>query len=311
MVIMSDQLIWTCGKPNIALHLRDREAGFGKAPAYRRNCRMWRTLICDKSSVYKKTWSLTSKNRIYYIGDRLYLDDFRTCYSLNGLHAMPTIVYTNPDKSHTYKLEANLHCSAELNILPMVDGEHRPYVLGLTKCQNLIRIDLQTGQILKKIYLGHHHLCLKYMYLNWDVFQERAVVCSTQSKSAEGMMKSFVLFSVFPLEVIGHLTVTQQVFGADICNANVSDGMLIVMHRNDRVRMYNLDKIINENMKFRQRLGEVSQTTSTGTCSSSSGAVGSFPTGIPADIHITDRLHPLRDRLRLMACLLSGKHSEN
>jgi hypothetical protein len=75
---------------------------------------MWRTLICDKSSVYKKTWSLTSKNRIYYLGDRLYTDDFRTCYSLNGLNAMPTVIYKNPDMSHTYKLEANLHCSAEL-----------------------------------------------------------------------------------------------------------------------------------------------------------------------------------------------------
>ncbi|XP_022101595.1 DDB1- and CUL4-associated factor 17-like isoform X4 [Acanthaster planci] len=243
---MSDELIWRCNKPNIVMHLRAREADLGKSPAYRRNCRMWRTLICDKSSVYKKTWSLTSKNKIHYLGDRLYMDDFRTCYSLNGLNAMPTVIYKKPDKSHIYKLEANLHCCAELNTLPVANAGHRPYILGLTKCQHLIRIDLKTGRILQKIFLGQHHLFSKFIYLNWDVFQERAVACSTQSKSSTGPMKSFVLLSVFPLDVIGQLTVTQQVFGADICNANISDGLLIVMHRNNRVRMYNLDQIIKE-----------------------------------------------------------------
>ncbi|XP_022101593.1 DDB1- and CUL4-associated factor 17-like isoform X2 [Acanthaster planci] len=220
---MSDELIWRCNKPNIVMHLRAREADLGKSPAYRRNCRMWRTLICD-------------------------------------------------------------------NTLPVANAGHRPYILGLTKCQHLIRIDLKTGRILQKIFLGQHHLFSKFIYLNWDVFQERAVACSTQSKSSTGPMKSFVLLSVFPLDVIGQLTVTQQVFGADICNANISDGLLIVMHRNNRVRMYNLDQIIKENTRFSLQLGEVAPTVLVGSSSSvTSGVVGSYPTGIPTNIHITER----------------------
>ncbi|XP_071805681.1 DDB1- and CUL4-associated factor 17-like [Asterias amurensis] len=267
-------------KLNIALHLRDREAGRGNSFTYRRNCKMWRTLICDKDAQYKKAWTVSSESNIYYLGDRLYLDDFRTCYSLNGRNALPTLIYEENDQSHSYGLEAHLHCSVNIASLPFPTAGHRPYVLALTECYNLICIDLPTGRVFNKVFLGRQG-DISFKYLTWDIDYERAVVSTTQSKSST-ILKSFVLVNVFPFEVLGRFDVCHEVFGRNIADATITDGLLIVMHKNNKIKMYNMDNIIQENMKF--PITQKQSFESTGR--SESGQ--SYHNGIPSNLQLSE-----------------------
>ncbi len=60
------------------------------------------------------------------------------------------------------------------------------------------------------------------------------------------MLVSFALLGYPPLSFKAHLEVSKSVFGSNAVDAAISLGLLLVMHSDDVIRMYSMERLLEE-----------------------------------------------------------------
>uniref|UniRef100_A0A6I8NJT0 DDB1 and CUL4 associated factor 17 n=1 Tax=Ornithorhynchus anatinus TaxID=9258 RepID=A0A6I8NJT0_ORNAN len=276
-------------KDNVCHLLGGRTRGLFTGDAgviQRKNLGILRKLMCQESTKFKNVWTTHSKSPIAYERGRIYFDNYRSCVCC--VASEPRKLYEMPKCSKSEKIEDALLWECPVGEMPLNPSDYKSSLIALTANNWLLRISVNTGEILEKVYLASY---CKFRYLSWDTPQEVIVVKSAQNKVTAiarqaGIQQSVLLylgvFSVLPLSLIGVLEINKKIFGNSVTDATVSHGMLIVMHSSGLVRLYSFQTITEQFTKQKLDLGC--------TCSwgGAIGTVGESPFGIPCNIEITD-----------------------
>jgi hypothetical protein len=177
-----------------------------------------------------------------------------------------------------------------------------PYSVGVTADNYLKVFDFKSGESFEQVYLFPGR---KFKYLYWETDLERLVVQSTllpQNSTAHVMQRVpaqtnqvllyIAIFTATPLEFICMLPISPKIFGTDVCNANVRNGLLIVMYRRRKLQFFNLEDII-KNHTTPLKLGESLQPGNN-LClpeidEFTSGVVGIAPLGLPVNVILLEK----------------------
>ncbi|XP_056145036.1 DDB1- and CUL4-associated factor 17 isoform X2 [Lampris incognitus] len=238
-------------KRSVTEMLGSRSSGLSDAGALLRlNLKILRAVILQDHRTFTRVWSKTSKSTISYEDGRIYFENFRSCYS--SIHSEPQIQYMLPKCSKLEKIENALLCQSPLDKALPNPSDHKPCLLALTADNWLYRLAAQTGDVLQKIYLSPH---FKFRYIGWDVPQETFYLKSTQNKGTplagqsglnQGTLMHLAIFHVFPLEIVGILEITKEVFGNSVTDAVLAQGVLCVSHSNKSVKLYSCEHILKK-----------------------------------------------------------------
>ncbi|XP_019637734.1 PREDICTED: DDB1- and CUL4-associated factor 17-like [Branchiostoma belcheri] len=269
----------------VCVELRERELG-GRRDNSRRCVGIVRKLACEKTSTFRRIWDKESKYPISYEEGRLLFDNYRTCYTSLGLHATPQLLFRLPSCSAAEKTEDVIMCQSSLNTLPMENQGYRGCLLGLTASNWLMRWDVSTGKCLEAVYLSHRY---KFRHIAWGTFLENFVVRSIHTKHTaaaraagipQPLLMVLAMFKVFPLRFTAMLEINKHVFGKDVTDAMISQGVLVVMYQGNTVRCFSFDDIVDKNTVVKADLYQ--------NCGDF-GTVGSYPTGLPLTVKLTER----------------------
>ncbi|XP_072197813.1 DDB1- and CUL4-associated factor 17 isoform X2 [Excalfactoria chinensis] len=276
--------------PNVCRLLGRRACGFyarDAGVALRKNMGLLRTILCQESTKFKNVWTTHSASPIAYERGRIYLDNYRCCIS--SIAQEPRIRYQKPKCSKSEKIEDALLLECPLGEMLPNPSDYKPSLIVLTVQNWLLRLSADSGEILEKVYLAGS--CCKFRYLSWDAPQEVMVVKSAQNKlPAEarqaGIQQSVLfhlaVFQVLPLSFIGMLEINKKIFGNNVTDVAISNGILIVMYSVGLVRLYNFQAISEKFMEQPFDLG--CEFNWNGQV----GIVGKYPFGLPCNIKITD-----------------------
>ncbi|XP_033097874.1 DDB1- and CUL4-associated factor 17-like isoform X2 [Anneissia japonica] len=264
---------------SIVVQLFDRQRIAGSN--YRKNHRLLRKLILRESSKFEKIWQIQSKSPIMYEEKKIFLDNYRTCYTCFGLKGLPKLLYKKP-ASRGKKTQDALLCSVTLdNLEPSIIKfrGHQPHLLTLSSNNLLQRVHLETGEILQSVFLSQKY---KFRYLAWAEVMDTVVVKSTQFQSAvHPLLLALAVFQVYPLQILGMIEIRKEIFGNDVLDATMTSGMLITFHRRGRIRLYSFQRILERFITKNMKLGEKCE-------GNEEGVVGEHPLGIPCNIHLTE-----------------------
>jgi hypothetical protein len=274
-----------------------------------------RTMIEFGSRTFNKVYEMSSKSPIVYQADRLYINSFTTCLDLANVRTKPRFVYSLQRRPLTVttrdKIEEMLVFESPLDQTTFckVQGTfyaNGPYSVGVTADNYLKVFDFKTGESLQQVYLIPGR---KFKYLHWETDLERLVVQTTllpQSSTAhvmrrlpqqtEHVLLYIALFNATPLEFICMLPISHRIFGTDVCNASVRNGMLIIMYRKQKLQFFSLEDII-KNHTIPLKLGE-SIKPGNDLClpeadEFTSGIVGAPPLGLPVNVTLLTKPHIL------------------
>ena len=271
-----------------------------------RDIRMIRTIIESGSRTFKKVYEMSSKSPMVYQADRLYIDSFGTCLDFTNVRVKPRYVYGLPRRPVTmttrHKIEEMLvfECPLDQTTFSKVKGTfyaNGPYSVGVTADNYLKIFDFETGKSLKQVYLSPGR---KFKYLHWETDLERIVVQTTllpQRSTAHAMPRLptqtehvllyVTIFNATPLEFICMLPISHQIFGTDVCNASVRNGMLIIMYRKQKLQFFSLEDIIKNNtipLKLGESLKPGNELGLPEVDEFTSGTVGISPLGLPVNV---------------------------
>ncbi|XP_062908300.1 DDB1- and CUL4-associated factor 17 isoform X1 [Mobula hypostoma] len=252
---------------------------------HRKNLAILCQLVCQKTTTFERVWTKQSNSPVIYEKGKIYLDNYRCCFISTG--PQPILLYELPKLQKSEKIEDALLCESPVGEMLPKPSDHKPAILTLTANNWLIRMSTKTAEILEKVYLSSQW---KFRYLTWDNTQETLVVKTTQNKVAaarsggnrHSILLHLALFSVLPLTFIGMMGIDKKIFGNNVTDATVSQGLLIVTHSVGLVKLYSFQWIAE---KFTQKqciLGQNCEWNNT------TGIVGAAPFGIPCNINITD-----------------------
>ncbi|KAG8559661.1 hypothetical protein GDO81_017404 [Engystomops pustulosus] len=270
---------------NVCVLASRRSLGSFPKSAYsnhRINMDILRKIVCQKNTQFKKVWTKHSKSSINYVNGRIYFANFGCCFS--STVSKPLQLYEMPRCLKSEKIEDAMLCECPLGESLANASDYTSSLIAVTGHNWLLRIAADTGETLQKVYLGSYR---KFRYITWDAPQETLVVKSIQkttvSENQRNVIFYFAVFRVFPLSLVGVLEIDKKVFGSNVTDAMISNGMLIVMHSPGLVRLYSFERILKKYMQQECVIGE--------TCNwrGESGTVGEFPFGIPCNIVVTER----------------------
>ncbi|XP_067843573.1 DDB1- and CUL4-associated factor 17 isoform X2 [Heptranchias perlo] len=252
---------------------------------HRKNLTILRQLVCQ-TTTFECVWTKQSNSPVTYEKGRIYFDNYRCCFCSSG--PQPTLLYELPKLHRTEKIEDALLCESPVGEMLPKPSDHTPSLLALTANNWLIRMSTKNAKILEKIYLSSQW---KFRYLTWDTTQETIVAKTTQNKvtavaRAAGIQQSVLLhlalFRVLPLTFVGMLGIDKNIFGNNVTDATVSQGLLIVTYSMGLVKLYSFQWILEKFTQNHFVLGQNCEWNST------TGIVGAAPFGIPCNIKITD-----------------------
>ncbi|XP_063285798.1 DDB1- and CUL4-associated factor 17 [Pelobates fuscus] len=245
-------------------------------------------LVCEKNSLFHNVWTKHSKSAINYAKGRIYFDNFRCCY--NSLAAKPQQVYKMPACPKVEKIEDALLCESPVGESFAQPSEYTPSLIAVTGHNWLLRISANTGDVIDKVYLGSYR---KFRYITWDVPQETFVLKSLHKKtvgepqeqidSGGSVLLYLAVFRVLPFALVGVLEIDKKIFGTNVTDAMICQGILIVMHSIGLVRLYSFERLSEQFMKQKLVIGQ--------TCiwKGETRTVGEPPFGIPCNITLTER----------------------
>ncbi|CAI9560501.1 unnamed protein product [Staurois parvus] len=250
---------------------------------HRINMNILRKIVCQKTTKFRKVWTKHSKCSINYVSGRIYFANFGCCYS--SIPSKPQQLYEMPRCLKSEKIEDAMLCEVPLGEALPQPSDYTASLIAITGHNWLLRIAADTGETLQKVYLGSYR---RFRYIAWNVPQETLVVKSIQKNSVSESQQStvlfyFAIFNVFPLTLVGVLEIDKKVFGSNVADAMISNGMVIVMHSVGLVRIYSFERIAKQYMQQLCVLGE------TCTWKGETGTVGDFPFGVPCNITLTER----------------------
>lgn len=273
----------------------------------RRDLAMIRILL-EKSGKYKNVWEKSSISPIVYDGN-LYFDAFRTCYDVTGMMGKPRVAYRLPKLPLSNKIETLLMFESALDqtTFAAVEGSscgNGSYCIGLTADNYLKVFDIKSGGTLEEIFLSS---CHKFKYLSWETDLQRILIKSTLSPNrapARGMFRLprntqatqallyLAVLSVSPLKLLCVLPIRKSIFGLDVCNATVTNGLLIVMHSHGKMNFYSFDDILKNNsipLKLGDHLSHGNNLGLPEVDEFESGVVGTYPIGLPVNVCLLDK----------------------
>uniref|UniRef100_T1ISC5 DDB1- and CUL4-associated factor 17 n=1 Tax=Strigamia maritima TaxID=126957 RepID=T1ISC5_STRMM len=246
---------------------------------FHHNVKMLNNLLCSESRTFQLLWETHSKQPIYYENQRIYLENYRVCYTINGLELIPSKLYALPTCSPSYKIQEGLICASRLVIEFFPKKGHGPYFLGLVADGWLRRYDIDTGEIMEEIFLS---LTTRFKYLTWNEEAHTVIVKSILKNNYDPTeIVTLCIFSLFPLDFVAKLKVYTKIFGKDVNDAVISEGLLCVSHTSGFVRLYSLKHIMKSFCKYKISLGK--------HCKELGGATGGHPFGLPLNIQISKK----------------------
>ncbi|KAL1786331.1 DDB1-and CUL4-associated factor 17 isoform X1 [Sigmodon hispidus] len=274
-------------KANVCRRLSRRALGFFARDAgvvQRTNLGILRALVCQESTKFKNVWTTHSKSPIAYERGRIYFDNYRCCVS--SVASEPRKLYEMPKCSKSEKIEDALLWECPVGEMLPHPSDYKSSLIALTAHNWLLRISVTTGEVLEKIYLASY---CKFRYLSWDTPQEVIAVKSAQDRGSAVARQA------------GILEINKKVF-ANVTDATLSHGILIVMYSSGLVRLYSFQAIIEQFMQQKLDLGCACSQGGT------SGTVGEAPFGIPCNVKITDSPPPLFEVSSLENAFQIGGH---
>ncbi|KAM3916264.1 DDB1- and CUL4-associated factor 17 isoform 2-T2 [Leptodactylus fuscus] len=246
----------------------------------RSNMDIVRKVMCQESTKFKRVWTKDSKSSISYVNGRIYFANYSCCYS--SFIPTPQLLYEVPRYEKLQRIEDVILCECPLGEPLARASDYTSSLIAVTGHNWLLRFAADTGEPFEWIYLGAYR---NFRYITWEVPQETLVVKSVQNATYADQSVIFYLavFNVFPLSLVGVLEIDKKVFGSNVCDAMISDGLLFISHTPGLVRLYSFKNIVQECLQKEFVLGETSSWRG------ETGIVGRYPFGIPSNITLTER----------------------
>jgi len=259
----------------------------------RKDTGILRTLLSSKSRNFSKIWSKTSKSPIGFDNQHLFFDKFRTVYTTNGTKRKPSVLYKLPQLHKKEKVESAVAFETPLDQTSMQkcegDKSYRPCVFAVTASGFLARQDMNSGEILQSIYLGKRY---KFKHILWGTDLHTLSITSIykphstrgfgnsirDNNSDSHLVKYIAVFEVAPLRFLSVIPISTKVFGNDVGDASVSNGILFTLHGSDIIKIFSLDEILN-NCTTEATLGSTFPFPYGNA--SEAGVVGEMPFGLP------------------------------
>lgn len=257
--------------------------------------RMIRTMIGSSRS-FKRVCEICSKLPIAFEGERLYLNSYSTCFDLSHVSDRPRTVYSHLRRpaASAVTIMHLFECPLDETTFCKVKGTfyaNGPYSIGLTRDNYLKIFDYRTGNSLQEVFLLE---CRKFRYLFWESELERFAVQSTSFMTSHArldiqsdILLYIAIFESTPLRFLCMLPISYSIFGRDVCNASVCNGLLIVMRPREKVQFFDLEDIL-KNHTIQLKLGETlkagNKLNLPGLGESVSGIVGKCPVGLPVNV---------------------------
>ncbi|MBN3326440.1 DCA17 factor, partial [Atractosteus spatula] len=274
---------------NAHFYLSSRSIGLFSRDAgtlYRKNMRMLRHILLQDTTNFTNVWRKHSKGPIDYEHGKIYFENYRSCYS--SIPPKPQCLYELPNCSKSQKIEDALICQCPLDRTLPSPSDRNPCLLALNASNWLYCYSAMTGEQLEKVYLSPRY---KFRYLCWDVPQETLCIKSVQNKQTsiarqtgpeQDTLMCLAVFRVLPLELLGMLEISRRVFGNNVVDVMLSQGILAISHSTGMVKLYSFENIVEKFMIKKLTLGEKCEWNGI------QGSVGESPLGIPFNIQITD-----------------------
>lgn len=281
----------TYPKGNVCNRVMNRSV-VGSSP--RKDMGILRTLLTTSSRNFSKTWSKTSKNPIGFDNQHLFFDKFRTVFSTNGVKHKPSLLYKLPQLHKKEKIESAVAFETPLDQTSMEkcvrDKGYRACLFAVTASGFLVRQDMNSGEILQSVYLGKRY---KFKHILWGTdldtlsitsvykpHSPRGIQNANTVNTSSHLVKYIAVFEVAPLRFLAVIPISKKVFGNDVGDASISNGILFTMHGSDVIKLFSLEEILND-CTTSVTLG--STVTSPSGDSLNGGVVGEMPFGLPVN----------------------------
>lgn len=203
-------------------------------------------LICEKSAKFSPVWEKSSSKPIYYESDRLYFDHYRKCYSSIGSMEEPKLLYKLPNCPKNERIEDALVCEVPTDKVSYTKEDYRSHLIVLSRDNYISLLDLDTGRTMRKVFLSNQY---KFRHLSWNTFGQSVFVKANNRSIMNNStvpVVTFIVFQVLPLRLHSHIALTKEVFKKSITDASVFQGLLIVMHSGNLVRLFSYDRLVEE-----------------------------------------------------------------
>lgn len=253
-----------------------------------------KTLISSKSRTFSKTWSKMSKNPIGFDNQHLFFEKFRTVYTTNGNKGKPSLLYQLPTLRSKEKVESAVIFETPLDQSSLqeceVERSFRPCLLAVTASGILLRQDIQSGEILQSVYLGKSY---KFKHIVWETDLCRLAITSVhrpkppraaqdESTSVVHTLMYIAVFEVAPLKFLAVIPINMKIFGNNLVDASLSNGVLFTMHQGGIMKLFSLKEIL-ENCTTEAVLGTTFNFSCGGLDEGKQGTVGEMPYGVPVN----------------------------
>lgn len=266
----------------------------------RRDLKIIRSLVQNGDSKFSEVWWKSTKHPVGFDSQHLFFDKFRTCYTSFGFDGKPGLLYKLSASENSRKIESALVFESPVDqhsYLNCTESRgYKPCLIAVTADGWLMRNDLNTGDVLQKVYLSKHY---RFKHVLWESDLQRIVLKSVHFSSQSRPLMFLSIFLMAPLEFLGLIPIEKSIFGQDIVDAAASNGFLVVMHHSNRIRFYNMWEII-ENYSFSTKLGKTCTTSPSDNfhhetySSSFDGTISPFivgeqPHGLPVNVSFTSK----------------------
>ena len=109
---------------------------------------------------------------------------------------------------------------------------------ALTRSGWLIIWSLDRGEPLKRVYVSKR---LKFRYATWERDNERLLLRSARGGSNDDVVVSLALLTIAPLKLVAVAPIRRSVYGRDVVNATINNGLLVVYRHSGNVDFYDFD----------------------------------------------------------------------
>ena len=244
-------------------------------------------------------WYKNTKHPVGFDSQHLFFDRFRTCYTNHGFNGKPELLYQLSACENSKKIETALVFESPVDQNSFVNCTeskgYKPCLLAVTKDGWLIRHDLNTGDVLQRIYLSKQY---RFKHVLWESDLQRVVLKSVHFSSLSRPLMFLSIFWMAPLQFLGLMPIEKSIFGQDTVDATASNGFLVILHQSNRIRFYSLLDIL-EKYHFPAELGKNFATSSFGNDvqemsslldrTSDPFIVGAEPHGLPVNVSFTSK----------------------
>ncbi|XP_028968329.1 DDB1- and CUL4-associated factor 17-like [Galendromus occidentalis] len=234
------------------------------------NNRLMRNLVASPDRYFKPSGKIRSSRSFhrglpqYSSHDKLYSENNRQCYALRGQRGEPTLMYTISSDSYPGRWRYESHMTITRSGMTNPNRPETDLRLLLASNSLLEIRNESNGEMIDVIDLKAHDLpSMKFSTLRWDPNQDQVTAVS-QKATIDGKKSLWhiVILQICPrVSKSLRVPIREEIFGKDIVNVVLFDGILQVMYRNETVHLYDFEWICETNdiaSMFGERILEIS-----------------------------------------------------